>query len=236
MLVTLLCAHEPCSKPFSVLPYQARTWKYCSPACYHSARITQTHEAFAQRFWSKVLVCQHGRTCTECCWTWTGATHGQRGYGNFRATPFKAGNVSAHVASWFLKTGEWPEEGWFVCHTCDNNPCVQYNSHLFLGTHIDNMQDMINKGRQGHISHPERIRRGDNHPARLHPERMARGERNGMRLHPESLYKITEAQVAEACALYATGQWTLAQLGARYNITGQAIGLRMRRHKASHGS
>ena len=78
---------SPCvAKPLTVLPYQVHIWKYCSPACYHAARTTQTHEAFAARFWSKVAVCEHGRACTECCWPWQGATHAHR-YGNFRATP-----------------------------------------------------------------------------------------------------------------------------------------------------
>ena len=55
-----------------------------------------------------------------------------------------------------------------------------------------------------------------------------------MRLHPESLYKITEAEnLAEAATLYATGAWTLGQLGDRYGITGQALGFRIRRHEKS---
>lgn len=237
--VILICAYAPCSQPFTVLPWQAEATKFCKAACYQAQRkVASSHEAFVQRFWSKVVICEHGMTCTECCWPWMGAMHAN-GYGNFRATPYKEGNVSAHIVSWFIKTGEWPEEGLFVCHTCDFGLCVQNNAHLFLGTQLDNMQDCVSKGRQGYITHPERVLRGEAHPARLHPERMARGDMNGMRLHPESVlrgdkspvHKLTEAQLAEAIRLYATGQWTLKQLGHRYGVTGVAVGVRIRKHK-----
>jgi hypothetical protein len=240
-MLTLTCDYSPCGNTFARPSWQVSAANFCSHPCYLAARKDrQAQISFADRFWSKVAICDHGRTCEDCCWPWTGATHAN-GYGNFRATPYKEGNVSAHIISWFVKTGEWPPEGLFVLHTCDVKPCVQNNTHLFLGTHTDNMQDMIGKGRQGYLTHPERVLRGDKHPARLRPDRMARGDRNGMRLHPESVLrgdkspvmKVTEAQVKEASQLYATGQWTFAQLGKRYNITGPGIRQRIRHQKSS---
>lgn len=93
------------------------------------------------RFWGKV-------DKSGDCWLWTGATNTGNGYGRFmmRSRKPKFAVVDyAHRASWFIVNGFIPD-GMFVCHRCDNPKCVR-PSHLFLGRHEENMQDMASKGR-----------------------------------------------------------------------------------------
>jgi hypothetical protein len=78
------------------------------------------------------------------CWPWTGGKK-HDGYGILRIFGRHEG---AHRASWILTNGPIDDASIFVCHRCDNPPCVN-PAHLFLGTHLDNMRDMIRKGRRG---------------------------------------------------------------------------------------
>lgn len=76
------------------------------------------------------------------CYLWTRRVH--RRYG--RLTVRHGWILEAHRAAWITSRGDIPK-GLFVCHKCDVPICVN-PSHLFLGTHTDNMRDMIAKGRK----------------------------------------------------------------------------------------
>lgn len=87
-----------------------------------------------QRFWSRIEK-------TESCWIWKGSTNG-RGYGHFR---YDGKLRYTHRLAYTYCVGPIPG-GLLVLHKCDNPPCCN-PGHLFLGSHKDNIQDAIQKGR-----------------------------------------------------------------------------------------
>lgn len=90
------------------------------------------------RFWASV-------NRTDSCWLWDGPIDG-RGYGRFNARRNgKTKVIRASRLSYAMAHGEFDPE-LFVCHHCDTPLCIRPD-HLFLGTHHDNMQDMIRKNR-----------------------------------------------------------------------------------------
>ena len=160
------------------------------------------------RFWSKV-------DCSGDCWLWKHSTF-HNGYGQFKV---QERNLRAHRVAWEITHGGIPD-GLFVLHSCDNPRCCN-PAHLRLGTHRENMADMQRKGRaaagdqNGSRLYPDRLIRGDAHPAR----RIAgwsQGERNGEA-------RLTESQVREIRARYAAGGVTLQQMGSEFGVSGTSI-------------
>lgn len=84
------------------------------------------------------------------CWLWFGACN-NKGYGYISKKTY--GMCLAHRYA-FASAGNDPGD-LLVCHKCDNPACVNPD-HMFLGTHKDNTQDMVKKGRaRGRYSEPK---------------------------------------------------------------------------------
>lgn len=97
-----------------------------------------------ERFWDKVA-----HIPFHTCWEWTAAKN-EKGYGVFGVG--KETDKASRLA-YKLTKGPIPR-GLFVLHSCDNPGCVNPD-HLWLGTNLDNVKDMIKKGRNSPPPRPK---------------------------------------------------------------------------------
>jgi hypothetical protein len=90
------------------------------------------------------------------CWEWT-ASLDKKGYGQLSQDTTgdtvgvrvgKRKPLKAHRLSYEIHKGSIAD-GLSILHACDNPACVNPD-HLSLGTHTDNMQQMLGKGRHCH--------------------------------------------------------------------------------------
>jgi len=143
------------------------------------------HLSLQDRFWSKVnkLGPIHPVLKTRC-WLWKAHTTAG-GYGHFK---MEGKYQHAHRVAFFLKHGRWPIP--HGLHKCDVRACCN-PSHIFEGTHLDNMRDKIAKGRAHTGDHS--------------------GELN-------SSAKLTKAVVLKIRARYATKKVTQVQLASQFKV------------------
>jgi hypothetical protein len=103
-----------------------RRSRFCSVECY---------------FWSRF----DRSAGPDACWLWTGSVNPVNGYGVVDDHAGGGKRTSAHRHAYRLTHGD--PGGLSVLHRCDTRLCGNPR-HLFLGTHLDNWIDSVNKGRQ----------------------------------------------------------------------------------------
>ena len=95
------------------------------------------HMTFEEKFWKLVDV-----RGPNDCWIYNGKLY-SNGYGCFRMNKIEA---LSHRISYTITHGIIPIKK-IVMHSCDVRNCVNPN-HLSVGTHSDNIQDMLGKNRE----------------------------------------------------------------------------------------
>lgn len=123
------------------------------------------------------------------CWEWTG-TRGSKGYGLLGG--FYGKQMGAHRVSYLLHYGDLPP-GCFICHHCDNPPCVN-PAHLYAGDRNTNARDVAERNR----AHRQL------------------GEAS-------NTAKLTAELVREIRAVYATGKYKQRDMALHYGISQSQI-------------
>lgn len=104
-----------------------------------------------------------------------------------------ANGTTAHRAAW-IKTHGPLTRTQLVCHHCDNRECINM-LHLFIGTHKDNGNDCVSKGRWGGAApkgHKKREGHGDKQRVAQFTSRMRECE-CGMKTNAGSMAKHINA-------------------------------------------
>jgi hypothetical protein len=111
----------------------------------------------------------------------------------------------AHRFAFLLLHGDIPND-LLVLHTCDNPICVN-PAHLYLGTHQDNMDDKVRRGRQA---------KGATHGSKTKPESIPKGERNGGA-------KLTPSDVRQIRRLFKAGCSSQKELARKFSVSPSQI-------------
>jgi len=126
----VLC--KECGNKFKKKPAEIKRTKnnFCTRKCSGEWRSENT----IAKFYSNAVKRKNG------CWEWERCIN-KHGYGVSR---YKGTIMLAHRVSWMISLGEIKD--FHVLHKCDNPKCIN-PTHLFLGSHQDNITDMVLKGR-----------------------------------------------------------------------------------------
>lgn len=136
------------------------------------------------------------------CLEWTGKRKAT-GYGQIQ---FEGKNTTTHRMAWAIWKGPIPE-GMHVLHKCDNPACCN-TDHLFLGTHAENMKDMVTKKRAACGEVLAAPKRGTGNP----------------------MCRISEADVAAI----RTAEGTNAAIAKRFNVNPATVSNIKNRKTHSH--
>ena len=117
--------------------------KFCSRKC----KVASEFVAVELRFFRHI-----GKKQANGCIHWSGKTN-VHGYGVIESIIKK---LRSNRVAYELCVGPIPA-GLHVLHHCDNPLCIN-PTHLFTGTHQDNMRDMNEKGRAGWQRRAARIK------------------------------------------------------------------------------
>ncbi len=146
------------------------------------------YSSMADRFWAKVE-----RGSSAQCWEWQ-STRSNKGYGKFE---FNGRQIGSHRVAWAISQGISPDdipEGVMILHNCDNRLCCN-PSHIFSGSHADNMADMAAKGR-GKGKPP--IHKGERH----HAVKLSEDQVRMVRSSPLSAPKLAPLLGVSEWAIY----------------------------------
>ena len=135
-----------------------------------------------ETFWTFV-----DRSAEGGCWPWLGGTNGN-GRGRVK---FNDRSQYVYRIAWELTTGLPIPDHLDACHACDNPICVN-PSHIFIGTHKENMADAAQKGRLK----PPAPRYGNDH----------------------HLVTVPPDVVAQAVAEFLSGDERQVDVAARYGV------------------
>lgn len=143
-IVARNCKTEGCDKEWAA--------RHLCKQHYYQARKDGTLKDFPKHFppiltdtdfWQRAILTAD----IDKCWEWQRGFE-KDGYGHAH---IQGKQWKAHRYAWKLANGY--NSTLNICHKCDNRRCINPN-HLFEGTHKDNSQDMVQKGR---------VQRGERH-------------------------------------------------------------------------